>query len=247
MRIRFIGLITHMLEKTDPNKGFVVLPAATDHYPRLMVYEGDLDGNPDDPLGKRICYGLNGHTVFDHVEPLNRRRLAGVTKLNDVGGAGHTILNEVYAKTPTANLTAFVDLPGGEYGIEEWFEYRASFNNGVRRCMPFSVLLHTRATSTINVTGGLLDITTNPPTPVASLKLKPFATVTITNVEPDTIPLPAGDFLAYQKLFSAGATIHRPVVDTSQACDHGQNAHSIPRCNNVQQTATVECSNSQYP
>jgi len=233
MRIRFIGLITHF--EDSAGDGFVVLPVEASHVARLIVNTRDIDGESETSIGRR-CFSLAGRISFPRVEALDRRGLAGVAKLTAIGGGTATVDPDVFTKTTNARLKAFVDLPGGRYGIEDWFPNHATFNGVHYHCMPRTVTLDTRAIGPLSVSGlG------------SALTLKPHATVTITNLESNL--LAPGQFGIYGNVFSPPlATLQIPVEDVARPCAHGTAVANIPQCpQEPAQTAGVECSNSAYP
>jgi hypothetical protein len=141
----------------------------------------------------------------------------------------------VKSQTPViGRFESFVLLPEGKYGIEDYFETKATFNGTDYLCIPRTVTLTTTGSATFVVSG----------LPMA-LSLKPTATVTITNLE--NPPLPSSHFHLYGNLFDPPASITPPTEDPNRLCVEGTQPF-IPTCpREEEQSVTVECSNSQFP
>jgi hypothetical protein len=235
MRIRFMGLICHVA-----SEDVAVLMKADDHIPLLRVPNRFRTGFSDQATGT-ICYLLTSRTVsFDlSAGTVVRTGLTGVPKLSELGATSVTLDANVgtHDATDTSDgLEAFVELPAGTYGVEDWYALKGTIAiSGSAVCVARTVIFDATATSTITVSGlG------------TSLSLKPGAIVTVTNLE--AVPNSTSHFSAYGNLFDPPASITSPSLSMT-VCDAGTDEYAIPTCSDDAGYLNigVECSNSTYP
>jgi hypothetical protein len=232
MIIRFMGLITHAhIDGTD----VAVLFTADHHHARFIVPEADIVGSDDTLLTNR-CFGLTGRRVsFSAAGPVERSGLVGVPSLSLLGGSNATVHGNVATRTATDPFDSFVEIAGGSYGIEDYFEEKATFNGTDFICMPQTVTFSTTDITSDVTVSGLSEV----------LVLKPTATVTITNLDVRIAAPPHFD--TYGKFFDPPATIKVPTQVNAPSCSDGEPAF-IPKCpRQPDQNMTVECADTQYP
>jgi|GEM_PF-3463206 len=236
MKIRFMGLISHVLDTN--NKNVAVLIKEANHVARFVVPVKDTVGGDPDDLTNR-CFDLDGKDIsFSLAGGVDRTGFHAVASLSDIGGAGG-VLHPDLIKRVTGNLfRGFVEIDGGFYSVADYFEEKASFNGGKSfDCLPRTVLF-TSTDQTSNVTVSGLP---------SALVLKPSAVVTIKNLDLRVGAPP--HFELHGTIFKPAKTLATISGSTSSTdkCKSGTPA-VVPVCpKEVDQDMSVECANSRYP
>jgi hypothetical protein len=235
MRIRFMGLICHV-----DDEDVAVLMTADDHIPLLRVPNRFRTGFDDNATGT-ICDLLSDRTISFSLSSgtVSRTGLTGVPKLSDLGATSVTLHANVALKDATDHsdsLEAFVVLPAGSYGVEDWYALKGTIAiSGSPVCVARTVIFDATASSSITVSGL-----------ASSLSLKPNAIITVTNLE--AVPNSTSHFSTYGDLFDPPASITSPSLSLT-VCPEGSDEYAIPTCTDDggYLNIGVECSNSTYP
>jgi hypothetical protein len=239
MMIRFIG---HMCHYTTATSACAVMFAVPDHVVKVRIQEKYTNLNTRDPEWVHcweasrsvVRFSSTGATATAH----DLTGLLPVPGLSVLGGAGGNVHADVVTPNPRGDFNAFVELPFGDYGIEDWYLHKATFNGGKSFiCVPRTITFSAPSTSDWHITG-----IANPPT------LTHDAVVTITNLELKTTT--AAHYQFHGRLFDPPISPANPVVPSTNpsVCGDGTRDGYVPQCgDDGQQDLSVECSNTRYP
>jgi hypothetical protein len=239
MIIRFIG---HMCHYTTAKSAHAVMFAVPDHIVKLRVQEKYTDLSTGDPewvhcwkIEKSIVkFTSTGATSTAY----DLTGLLPVPSLSLLGGAGGKVHADVLTPDPKGDFNAFVELPHGDYGIEDWYLHKATFNTGKSFvCVPRTITFNAPSTNIWKITG-----IANPPI------LTEDAVITITNLELNATTV--SHYHYHGRLFDPKITPANPMLPSTNPprCGDGTKDGYVPLCeNDGQQDLSVECSNSRYP
>jgi hypothetical protein len=225
MEIRFRGLISHV--RLSEGFHIAVLLSEKNHVPELRVDPRHIVG----ARGSKVRVFSLKNTVlgFSVKGPVNRTGLAGVPSLSKM--APHDQLHlHVQQRRRGPKFETFVELPGGAYRIEDWYEEKGKAKNLGTICVPRTVVLDWEPTGPVT----LSDL---------SITLKPDASIEIRNIEKRQNLKPGPHFRVHGNLFNPEADVW--LEPTEVRCEKGtppkQSRDAYPT------GMGVECSNSTYP
>jgi hypothetical protein len=238
MNIRFIG---HMSQATDGANSFAVVFKVPKHVPRLIVVGKHIVGHTGDP-DEIVCFALAGRTITftttgGTATAVDLSGLVPVPSLMVLGGINRVVHTNAKARKPGGNFNAFVNVPFGSYGIEDFFPKKATFNGKDFFCMPRVITFDAPSTATFIVSGL-----------ASALTVTKDAEVTITNLE---ISATSAHFHLHGTLFDPpipAATIKTPSQTGAPVCLDGTDEPDVPECPDAgEEDLSVECSNTRYP
>lgn len=239
MIIRFIG---HMCHYTTSKSAHAVMFAVPDHIVMLRVEEKYTEFNTGDP-GYVYCREIKKSVVKFSSKGASSTAydltgLLPVPSLSLLGGASAKVHDDVMTPNPTGDFNVFVELPFGDYGIEDWFYNKPTFNTGKTFiCVPRTITFNAPSTDFWKVTG-VPDIT----------YLTEDAEITITNLE--LTATGAAHYHYHGRLFYPKIIPANPVLPSTNPprCIEGKKDGYVPKCDNEgEQDLGVECSNTRYP